>query len=159
MAKKARNETEIEARYKAGESPREIAKDYRNTTGDNISKMAYRNGWKREKDKIREEHVGSAIETQKSTLEELCSLTEQIHFEFIGKLKAKRDDGTTMMDDIQNPFLFEGERVNSLFQTVLNNATKILLAKLKYEESHQTNNAVQTLQAILKIQDQTNASS
>lgn len=130
MAKKARNDTEIEARYKSGEAPRVIAADYKNVTGSIISQMAKRKGWKKEKDTLRQEVVETVMESVRNDLKALCEINERVHKQFMEKLESN-------LADITNPFLFDGERHNPLFQTAMNNATKIMLAQMKFNQEEE----------------------
>ena len=131
MAKKNLNWTEIRARYESGEPPRSIAKDFKNCDGKMISNKASREGWVGKKREKQEEIVKSSHLAQKSQLEELCSLTETIHLLCLRKMTEPRDDGTCMLDDFNNALLFDGEKVNGLFQTVLKNAVQIYQSKMK----------------------------
>ncbi len=150
MAKKALNWTEIRARYESGEPPRSIAKDYKDCTAQKISEKASRAKWVQEKARKCQEIVNSVHESQKSSLEELCSLTEEIHLQALRRMTAKRPDGSCMMDDLNNALLFDGERVNGMFQTVLKNAVEIYKAKMRIPEPQGQQQAA----CVLEILDQ-----
>jgi hypothetical protein len=62
-----------------------------------------------------------------SKLEQLKDVTLEVHLEFMNNLKGQ-------IKDIQNPFLFDGERTNSLFQTAMNNSVKVVMAAMKAQE-------------------------
>lgn len=121
MAKRNLNWTEIEARYKSGEKPVHIAKDYKDCTASKISLKATRSGWVKEKEQLCNSIASEAIEATHTELKELCNITTRLHLKFMKKLEEN-------MHEITNPYLLDGERVNSLYQTAMNNATKIMLA-------------------------------
>jgi len=75
-------------------------------------------------DEIIIESKASEIAQDLSKLEELKDLTIEVHLEFMRKLKGQ-------IKDITNPYLLDGEKTNSLFQTAMNNAVKVLLVSLK----------------------------
>jgi hypothetical protein len=85
MAKRCLNWTEIEARYKAGEKPAHIAKDYRDCTRQKISQKATREGWTQSRQIIRhqiveavaEATIKNALLTRERLLEELCHIAYQ----------------------------------------------------------------------------------
>lgn len=122
MAKRAINWTEIEARYRCGEPPREIAKDYKDMTPAKISYKASTNGWSKDKTNKTNEKVESLIssfyERVRSKLDRLTEKNIDVSVQFMDKLEEQ-------MDAITNPFLTDGERNNNLFQTAMNNATKL----------------------------------
>ena len=121
MAKRNKNWPEIEVRYKSGERPVDIAKDYRDCSAKQISLKASRAGWVKEKEALCNSIALEALEATHNELKELCNLNARIHFKFLKQLEEN-------MALITNPYLLDGERVNSLFQTAMNNATKIMLA-------------------------------
>lgn len=63
MAKRNLNWTEIEARYKAGEPPSTIAKDYKDCSREKISQKATRAGWTQAKEEIRNQVVEAIADT------------------------------------------------------------------------------------------------
>lgn len=121
MAKKTINWTEIEVRYKSGEKPVDIAKDYRDCTRQKISQKATRDGWTQSKEILCNQIASEALEALSDELKELCNVTTRVHLKFMQQLE-------TQMESITNPYLTDGERTNSLFQTAMNNATKVMLA-------------------------------
>lgn len=127
--KKAPNWEEIKTRYVVGwEKPADIAKDY-NVIAQTISNRASKEKWNEER-----LETGKEIrEIQKEKLKELTELNLDVHIQFLKKLKS-----SSMMDMISNPFLFDGERTNSLFQTAMNNATRIALGQMKAQEEEAT---------------------
>jgi hypothetical protein len=54
VAKRTINWTEIEARYKAGEKPADIAKDYKCCTSAQIRTKASRGGWSQQRETVRD---------------------------------------------------------------------------------------------------------
>jgi hypothetical protein len=124
MAKKV-NWVEVKKRYLQGEKPKDIAVDYEGLTSDKISQKAKRDVWKPEKDNLSQK-VGEVVQNE---LKEFCDITLAVHKEFMMNLQGQ-------LQTITNPYLFDGERTNSLFQTAMNNATKIYLATLKGEEAN-----------------------
>lgn len=120
--KKAVNWVEIKKRYLMGEQPMKIAEDY-NVSKKAIQNKAFKEGWTKERDAIKEE-VASQV---KSDLQELCDVTLRVHTKFMQRLE-------TQMHYIENPYLFDGERPNSLFQTAMNNSVKVMLAAMKAEQ-------------------------
>lgn len=143
MAKRNLNWTEIEIRYKAGEQPADIAKDYRDCTRQKISQKACRAGWTQAKEEICNRIASEALQSASDELKELCNVTTRVHLNFMRKLHLPGPDGTTLMDQITNPYLFDGEKVNSLFQTAMNNSTKIMLAL--YGKDEDVKKAVDTI--------------
>lgn len=63
MAKRVLNWTEIEARYKAGERPADIAKDYKCCTSAQIRSKAHRESWHQQRKEIRDEIVSAVVST------------------------------------------------------------------------------------------------
>ena len=119
----------IKARYYKGEKPKEIAPDF-GVTPKQISDRATREGWTRKRSQMNEkidEKIQSLVEDD---LAELCQITVEVHKEFMRNLKGQ-------MADITNPYLFDGERTNSLFQTAMNNSVKVFLAAIKAQEDKQ----------------------
>lgn len=126
MAKRAINWVEIQARYECGEPNREIVKDFKNLTSAKISDKAYRDKWVRggplEKTEKNREKVDSLVSSfydrVRTKLDKLTEKNIDVSCQFMDKLEEQ-------MDVITNPFLTDGERNNSLFQTAMNNATKL----------------------------------
>lgn len=117
--KKAPNWGEIRLRFTRWEKPIDIAKDY-NTTANAISKRACLEGWRKEREEIAR-NVSGIVENDLKTL---CDTTLAVHIEFMQNLQGQ-------VKDITNPYLFDGERTNSLFQTAMNNSVKVMLAAMK----------------------------
>lgn len=117
------NWEEIKTRYIVnGEKPGDIAKDY-NVTAKTISNEASENKWREER-----RNLGKELrEITKSELKDLCTSTVRVHAKFMAQLEGQ-------IEDIQNPYLFDGERTNSLFQTAMNNSVKILINCIKEDE-------------------------
>lgn len=112
----------------SGESWDDIQKVY------DVPLSTLKNRASREKWKYEAIQIGTEIrESIKQDLKELCRENIQLHLDFLKKLREADADGKTMLDFIQNPFLFDGERVNSLFQTAMNNATKLTQSVIKVE--------------------------
>lgn len=120
--KKAVNWVAIKKRYLTGEPPKDIAKDY-GLTAKQVSEKAYSEGWTRKKAEI-SENIANHVEND---LKELSELTFAVHKEFMRNLKGQ-------IKDITNPYLFDGERTNSLFQTAMNNSVKLILAAMKAQD-------------------------
>lgn len=113
---------EIKARYMRGEFPRDIAPDY-GITRRQISDKAHNEGWVAHKNRIRD----AITEHAENDLKELSDLTFAVHKDFMRTLKGQ-------MKDITNPYLFDGERTNSLFQTAMNNSVKLIIAAMKSKD-------------------------
>jgi hypothetical protein len=109
----------IQKRYLANEPPSEIEKDYE-VTAKAIRNKAYREDWKEQRETIKDSIVTDVADELKA----LCRITIRVHRRFMEKL-----DG--MDDEITNPYLFDGEKTNSLFQTAMNNAVKLVQSALK----------------------------
>lgn len=122
MAYKKVNWPAIKKRYLLGEKPKDIGPEF-GLTAKQISDKAKRDDWKRKKDEISEKVENSV----QNDLKELVDITIAVHREFMQKLRGQ-------MQDISNPYLFDGERTNSLFQTAMNNATKLTMATFKGED-------------------------
>ena len=88
-----------------------------------LKSKASREGWRNDAQQVATELRESA----KSQLKELCDVTLRVHLKFMKGLEPQ-------IADIQNPYLFDGERTNSLYQTAMNNSVKLMLAALKAEE-------------------------
>ncbi len=128
-AKRNFNEAEIKARYLAGEPPSVIAKYYKDCNAQKISSMACRRNWVQEKEETVKALAVEVLNDSRSVLKQLCNKTAKVHLEFIERFMEPDEDGQTMLDKIAaQPFLLDGERHNPLFQTAMNNATKIFLA-------------------------------
>lgn len=138
MAKRVENWTEIEARYKSGETPADIAREYRNCTAAKISQRAHRRGWKQEREQICNKIASDVLAATASELKELCNLTTRVHLRFMQEFFTADQDGETLFDKVaKQPFLLNGERHNPLFQTAMNNATKIMLTLYGRDEDSQ----------------------
>lgn len=82
MAKRTKNWTEIEARYIAGEKPRDIANDYKNCDRSQISQQAHKKNWKKEKEinrqrvieTLSDQVVENVLLTRERWLQELCTI-------------------------------------------------------------------------------------
>jgi len=134
-AKKSKppNWVDIKARYLKGEKPKDIAPDF-GLTAKQISEKANYEGWVQKKARISEkveEKTENAILSLKDLAFKLAEANLRVHLAFVDKL-AEAD----MMATIQNPYLFDGERVNSLFQTAMNNATKLTQGVLSGNDEH-----------------------
>lgn len=109
----------IQSRYLSGELVTNLAKEY-GISEKSISNKAYRNAWRKTKEQIKE-NVAAHVEAD---LKALCNVTIRVHTAFMLKLE-------TLLPEITNPYLFDGERTNSLFQTAMNNAVKLTTNALK----------------------------
>lgn len=109
----------IQARYLAHEPPVDILKDY-DVTAKQISNKAYQEGWTEKRQQIKEK-ISELVEND---LKDLCDITIRVHANFMRKLEG-------MMGDVTNPYLFDGERVNGLFQSAMNNSVKLAQSYLK----------------------------
>lgn len=131
MGKRNAPWVEIKARYLAGESPKDIGADY-GLTGGQISDKAYANGWAKVKTEI-SESVVAAVEDD---IKALCTATIKVHRKFMERMLQKDQDDKDIIQALDHAFLTDGERVNSLFQTAMNNSVKILQAHLKITEDN-----------------------
>ncbi len=129
MATKQINWVAIKKRYLKGEKPKDIAADY-GLTAKQVSDKSQREGWKRKKEEISEK-IQAVVEDD---LKELCDLTIQVHKEFMRNLKGQ-------IKNITNPYLLDGERTNSLFQTAMNNSVKVMMGAMKMQEEKQEDGA------------------
>lgn len=120
--KKKLNWTEIEARYISGEPPRVIAEDYQKCTAKQIGIKASKSGWVIKKNKMAKKHVKSILDSQQEEIDRFCENTLSVCSQFMEKLASKE-----MMDMINNPYLFDGERTNSLFQTAMKESVRVYL--------------------------------
>jgi hypothetical protein len=123
----------------------ELAELYEGTRGcslDNLKKRSRKENWADRRHQIATQTALKADEiliTKKAvglaSLQEkmfkLQDATIDVHLEFMQNLKGQ-------IKDIQNPYLFDGERTNSLFQTAMNNAVKVLLAGMKQQEAEES---------------------
>lgn len=127
MAKKKKlNWVAIKKRYLLGERPRVIAEDY-DLTAKQISDKASYDGWVRKKTEVFEKIVDEI----EDDLQALCNVTLRVHRRFMENLEGQ-------IKDITNPYLFDGEKTNSLFQTAMNNATKLTQAVLKSRDGDES---------------------
>lgn len=117
MAKKP-NWPAIKTRYLNGELPSRIASDY-DLTAKQISDKAFQQGWTRKKSEIIEK-----VETNvENDLQALSAVTLRVHAKFMHKLESQ-------LPYITNPYLFDGEKPNSLYQTAMNNSVKLMQSYL-----------------------------
>jgi hypothetical protein len=93
------NWVEIEKRYCSDEPPVQIARDYRDLTSRQIQQKAYREGWKREKKRIKESvpqqvleqvegYKSDAITAREKALKKLVSSEDALEPLYYGKTKA-----------------------------------------------------------------------
>lgn len=123
VKKKPPNWADIKTRYVVhGHTPDAISKVY-DVAPKTISNRASLEKWKEEAGVF----GNNLLESSKSELKALCAVTLRVHRKFMENLEPQ-------IADIQNPYLFDGERTNSLFQTAMNNSVKLMLAALKTEE-------------------------
>ena len=135
--KKTANWAAIEYLYLQGTTPSEIADVY-DVTSKQVRDRAYRSGWRKTKATISDKIASDVAEESAA----LVKLTIRVHTRFMQKL----DD---QIDDITNPFLTDGERTNSLFQTAMNNAVKITLNALKDQDDEKDGEA-QDVEVVFK---------
>ncbi len=121
-SKKTINWTEIEARYIAGELPRHIAEDYENLTPKMVTNRASYKQWRKLKQDNTKKVIETVLQKQQEALEELCTLTRHVYLQFI-----KRLSDPEIMTTLTKPILLKDEKINSLFQVMLNNVTRIFL--------------------------------
>jgi hypothetical protein len=88
-----------------------------------VTNKAFKESWGRQKETIK----ANVSESIQNDLKELSDLTFAVHKEFMRNLQGQ-------MNTITNPYLFDGERTNSLFQTAMNNSVKLILAAMKTKE-------------------------
>lgn len=126
----------------------ELAALYKGQKGcslGNLKARSAKENWAEQLDQKRaetrlktDEKITDFKATQTATLhaeiEALNLATLQVHKQFMERMLRPDVDGKTMAQALENPFLLDGERVNSLFQTAMNNAVKVLLAALKGQE-------------------------
>lgn len=111
---------EIERRYVVlNEKPADIAKDY-DMPIDRLYQAVTRRGWVQKKQKNNQTLRDELAERMRR----LSTLTFDVLIQFSEKMQ-------TQMHHIENPYLFDGERVNSLYQTGMNNAVKLTLESIK----------------------------
>ncbi len=107
----------IKRRYLSGEKPSTIGPDF-GLTSRQVSDMARNGGWTKTKTKIASKIEAHVVDE----FQRLADLTISVHIEFMQKLKGQ-------MEEITNPYLFDGEKTNSIYQSAMNNATKLAIAK------------------------------
>jgi len=126
-------------------SLRDLAALYKGRKGcslQNLKIRSTREGWVQEikdttqevREKAREIIIQNKVQGLASIQEKLSrlqDLTLDVHLEFMKNLKSQ-------VKDIQNPYLFDGERTNSIFQTAMNNAAKISMALIKEQKDAST---------------------
>lgn len=121
--KKKKNWAAIKTLYLTGSTPLEIEAVY-DVTSKQVRDKAYRDGWGDKKTTICDKIVNDVQEDLRS----LCNVTIRVHTDFMLKLQSQ-------MDQITNPYLFDGERTNSIYQTAMNNSVKLTLNALKEQET------------------------
>lgn len=129
VQKKPINWVAIKKRYLQGEPPVKIAEDYE-TDAKAIRNKAYRERWISQKETI-QDNIVSEVEDD---LKALCSATIKVHRKFMERMLTKGQDGQDMIKALEHPFLTDGEKVNSLFQTAMNNSVKVYLAAIKAQD-------------------------
>lgn len=100
MAKRALNETEIEARYKAGEKPVDIAKDYKCCTSSQIRTMAHRRGWKQQKDEIRHTVIDAVANVVQEAAKTNMAIALQLERELLQQQLRLVQEGKLFYDFI-----------------------------------------------------------
>lgn len=121
--KKKKNWAAIKTLYLTGSTPLEIESLYE-VTSKQVRDKAYRDGWGDKKTTICDKIVNDVQEDLRS----LCNVTIRVHTAFMLKLESQ-------MDQLTNPYLFDGERTNSIYQTAMNNAVKLTNNALKEKEA------------------------
>jgi len=129
VQKKPINWAAIKKRYLQGEKPKDIAEAY-GLTAKQVSDKANKESWTRKKAEICEK---IEIEVE-DDLKALCSATIKVHRNFMERMLTKGQDGQDMIKALEHPFLTDGEKVNSLFQTAMNNSVKVYLAAIKAQD-------------------------
>lgn len=124
MAKQPVDWLAIQARYLKGEMPKDIGADY-GLTAKQVSAKAEREEWTGKKRELK----GNIAPAIQDTTTELCQATDRVILKLLSKVEQA-------IDEVDNIYLFDGERVNGLLQTALNNATKIRVAVSKQAEPH-----------------------
>jgi len=123
--KKKVNWPAIKKRYLNDELPSKIAPDYEGLTANAISQKACYEGWR----EIKKQIFQKVEDDIYKELKKLSNITIRVHTKFMQKLEGQ-------MKDIQNPYLFDGERVNGLFQTAMNNSVKLTQSSMKADEEN-----------------------
>lgn len=130
MAKQKKlNWAAIKKRYLQGEKPKDIAVDY-GLTAKQVSDKASYEGWIRKKTEISEK-VATDVEDD---LKALCSATIKVHRLFMERMLQKNRDGQDMIQALEHPFLMDGEKVNGLYQTAMNNSVKLYQTIVKVQD-------------------------
>jgi hypothetical protein len=81
--------------------------------------------------------IGTEIRAEaEDDLKALCTATIKVHRKFMERMLKKDSEGNDVIEALEHAFLTDGERVNSLFQTAMNNSVKILQAHLKAQEDN-----------------------
>lgn len=122
--KKKVNWIAIQKRWLQDESSESIAQDYEGLTGNAIRVRASKQKWQKQKDTIRNNIVSDVEDDLKA----LCNVTLRVHKAFMEKLEGQ-------LEQISNPYLLDGERTNSLYQTAMNNSFKVMIAAIKNQET------------------------
>ena len=117
--KKKANWEAIRALYLQGVTPTEISNDY-DVTSKQVRDRCYREKWKLTRATISDKIASDVHDELKS----LSTITIRVHMRFMQQLEEQ-------MDKITNPYLLDGERTNSLYQTAMNNSVKLTQAILK----------------------------
>lgn len=131
--KKPPNWEDIKTRYIVnGEKPGDIAKVY-DVSAKTISNRASEEKWGEERGILGKEIRAEAEDDLKA----LCRATITVHRKFMERMLQTGEDGKDMIKALEHPFLTDGERTNSLFQTAMNNSVKVMLAAMKEQEDGQ----------------------
>jgi uncharacterized protein YjcR len=120
---KAVNWAAIKAGYLQGATPKALAEQY-GVSPKQVSNKAQAEGWVSKKQQI-SANVADHVEND---LKALCDVTLRVHTKFMRKLEGQ-------LKEITNPYLLDGERTNSLYQTAMNKSVKLMLAAMKGPEA------------------------
>lgn len=156
MAKRALNWTEIEARYKAGEKPVDIAKDYKRCTSTQIRSKAHRDGWKEQKDEIRHTVVNSVANSVEEAAKTNMALAIELERELLQQQLRLVQEGKVFYDFVTEQIALHAEihaanakhealmiaRLTDMYNTILGRflpsnvvATAFKSARMTEEES------------------------
>lgn len=128
--KKPPNWEDIKTRYVVnGEKPGDIAKVY-DVSAKTISNRASEEKWGEERGILGKEIRSEA----EGDLKALCRATITVHRKFMERMLQQDADGKDMIRALEHPFLTDGERTNSLFQTAMNNSVKVMLAAMREQD-------------------------
>lgn len=125
------NWTEIEARYKSGEEPRYIAEDYLNCTAEQIHQKVKREGWKKEKDRIRQEIAADSEKMVKA----LALTTLNINLRLMNLIDELLDAPDYQLS------LTDGRPMNSLLKIALMQSTKLTSQYIARQHKESLNNS------------------